>query len=55
MGLEAEGVRSRPRRWKTAGPKAVFYAAFAAGAAGFAFYVLWGRAEAPADESSALR
>src|SRR5262249_20669643 len=32
--------------WRVAGPESMFYAAFAAGAAGFAFYALWGPAEA---------
>jgi MFS family permease len=32
--------------WRTAGPEAMFYAAFAAGAAGFVFYALWGPADA---------
>jgi MFS family permease len=32
--------------WRVAGPEAMFYAAFAAGAAGFVLYALWGPAEA---------
>jgi MFS family permease len=28
--------------WRAAGPEAMFYAAFAAGLAGFAFYAMWG-------------
>ena len=32
--------------WQTAGPEAMFYTAFAAGAAGFVFYALWGPADA---------
>jgi MFS family permease len=33
--------------WRVAGPEAMFYAAFAAGLAGFAFYAAWGPGNGP--------
>ncbi len=35
--------------WRLAGPEAMFYTAFAAGAAGFVFYAVWGGTETPPD------
>ena len=37
--------------WRTAGPEAMFYAAFAAGAGGFTFYALWGPADAASGQA----
>jgi MFS family permease len=38
--------------WRTAGPQAMFYAAFAAGLAGFSFYATWSPAETSSNTSA---